>query len=210
MNRDGAVALMKQRLARFTGSVLDAYVIGELQAAQIRLEEAEFLPWFLRLSEQLSVNKGDRLIDLPTGFLLEIDGELPYCTRVSDGAARYLEKKDIRFLRARTNPSVEAAPRYYMLRTSKIDFGSPADAAYTLDMEYYTQDSLLTSGTSTNLWLRHAPDYLIAEAGIVLAGNYLKNDRAAQYFMSQVVQERQKLIKKTTARDDINVDYVRN
>jgi hypothetical protein len=156
----------------------------ELQAAVAtwitRSDQTANIPDFIKLYEadanrririrqnmtttQLTLTSGSASVNLPTGFLEEI--ELNY-NDTSDVLTRG-SFNDID--RNQTTDSQPARPAWYAITSSAITFETEADQTYTLNLRYYTKWDIATD--TTNWLLTNAPDaYLfgsIAEAAMLI------------------------------------------
>ena len=79
---------------------------------------------------------------------------------------------------------------------------------YDLKMRYYAHQPENVNDTDENVWLKHAADWLISETGIVIANNYLSNDRAAQGFNAMRGEAKARIEKLNTAREEANNERV--
>lgn len=170
MLRSAAVA----RIARGLGfrSGLDAIIVDALQEAQRKLEAGDKTrPRFLIQEDQTMIlTPGNHAIALPTGFLAIVDDQKPHFVGTSSNTPVFLSPKfyeDAVVAQIRTT-NVPRAPSIYVLRKSTIDFIATANTTYTFTWSYYKAAALLTTDIE-NEWLLGAPDWIIGEAGLIVA-----------------------------------------
>jgi len=167
MTRDEAVAQIQQRMGFHTG--LASEIQTALQQAQQQLEHGEELPWFLK-SEYATINTvaDEERVVVPTDFLRELeDDEWLYHY---DAAALLPEDEHIPLekvppLEGRWRYPGSGAPKLYSLDKDYIRIFPTPDDIYTLKMQYYKQDAVLSSNIE-NEWLKHRPFILIGLAGM--------------------------------------------
>lgn len=176
MDRDAAVTVMMRKLSFRTG--IEAACVTALQTAQRQLEARAYMlpnglttpmPWFLEVRDDpLTLVSGQNYIDLPDGFLAEIEEAPPYFYNLDDARVE-LAKANASLLNA-TFPAAGPPLGYYM--AGRRLYLSPApDDAYILYTSYYEADEVLTTNIENN-WLANMPDLLIGVAGEELAGDY--------------------------------------
>lgn len=202
MLRDDAVARIKRRLLYRSGSTIDADIVNALQDAQVRLEGRPFLPWFL-VSEVSSIltTSGEERIPLPTGFIREIEQDALWyynSAAATDEQWTPLMKDDLDALRS-AYPGVGAPKAYALLDDYFRIFPTP-DAAYTLKMIFYKEDTVLDTNVE-NGWLLHAPWLMIGEAGADIAAS-LGMEKAEMRFDKQAADAVRDLFIETTAREE--------
>jgi len=207
MTRDEVVTMLKARLSRFNDTTLDAKVILELKAAQSRLEGMAVLPWFL-VSERATTETiaGDERVQVPDDMIREVDEAALYY-RAANGAEYPLRKMDREDLAGRYAAEGDV-PRAYALQGEYFRLRPVPSKQITLVMSYYKKDEVLDDDIE-NGWLRHYPDLLMAEAGIILAAGYTKNKEALQLFTSMRSSELDRLMRNEQARKDANYEYMR-
>lgn len=197
---------MKFRLNRLTnGSTeLDNLIYSEMNAAQVRLEGAPILPWFLTSEEAyFDVTVDEERAELPLDFLREIETEnlrvqdLDTGTFYNDLIKGFLDESRRRF------PGT-GRPKRYVVSGMYIRLFPIPDKAYRIWMSYSMKQDEITAD-SENLWQKYMPDLIMAEAGIPLATS-LRNDGALALFTSLGQNERDRLMRESTAREQENFD----
>lgn len=205
MIRDTCVDIIAQRLGMRTD--LDDAILNEMQLVQeVTLEgTGAFLPWFLEsLDNALVTVLASTEIALPTDFLAEIEG-MPPALYVVDGTAQNWTDlhKDGRNTLLTKYPST-GAPAEYHITASTLHIFPRSDAVYAIRFSYYAKDSLTGD---ENLWLKYAPDLMIAETGAVMAGKYLQNAGMEAQFRTDAQSARARLFTKHEAMQHVNRRY---
>lgn len=183
-----------------------AQVLSELQTAQRRLEDDPSLPWFLLTdrSHHLLTQYEER-VRLPSDFVRENE-EDELRIKVSgeaDTSYTALQKDHWDSVPLPFRPGVYGRPKYFTIWGEYLILSPAPDRNdYQIQMTYWKRDNLF-SLTEENLWLRYAPDFLMAEAGITIA-LAIGNQSALQLFTSQRVQMKTLLHNQTIARQETN------
>lgn len=202
MLRDTAVATIARRLGNRTG--MESDIIAEMQLAQTTLEsDATIRPWFL-LTEIASTTAtaGEERLQLPSNFLAEYEEGTLF---VYDGT---LDDPWVELVKCPFDDNVKVAkgasgkPESYSLTGDYFRLFPTPDAAYTMKMLYFKQDTTLSSDVE-NQWLKYAPQLLIAETGITMAA-YLQNKIAHAMFSGLRDLERKRLLVENTSREVTN------
>ena len=152
-----AVLLIEGRIGQRVG--LDAFIQAEVRQAQQAMEEGEFLPWFLRVNEFITVTT--RSSALPTGFIREHDDGFYY-----NGKA--VVREDYATIAHEFFGSY-GSPRFYSITGNSIQLLPEPDQPYVLVAAYYKKDAVLVLPTDTNKWLTYASELMCSMAGIKLA-----------------------------------------
>jgi len=181
MTRDEAVARIKEGLEFRVGTGSDAAIVSRLVEAQRHLELGRTLPNFLVQEDQVLVaTAGSAAVDLPVGFIREVEGEgFHYFDVIEDEEVR-LEKVSVVEARSRFMDTDPGRPIAYVLRKATMLFYPERDISYSMTWSYYKQAALLTTNIE-NVWLLHNPDVLIGYAGWKMALD-LVNEKAAARF----------------------------
>lgn len=204
MLRDGAVSLIKRGLGyRSTG---DADIVETMQFVQTTLEHEAVLPWFL-ISELLSIATvtNEQRVLMPTGFLREIEeGALwRHDSSVSPAKWTELKKDDFDFLQVKQQGA--GPPQWYSLMGQYFRLYPTPDAVYPLKLVCYLADADLSTNIE-NLWLKHAPDILIADTGKGLAADLGNKDALKRYGTDSLIAHA-RLNTETEARMHANRSY---
>lgn len=207
MTRDEAVTFIQQTLGFRTDKVAEIRLA--LQQAQTKLENQEFLPWFL-ISEisSTSLAIGESRVAVPDDFIREADEEaLQWFNSTAEVDEQYvdLEKIDSDSQKAIYQSST-GEPEVYSLDGLYFRIAPIPDDTFTIKLKYYQRDTALTTNI-TNKWLTYAHDWLIGEAGMRLAPG-LRDKAAHGIFASMSAEGRAAAIKSSTAREVSNRRYV--
>ena len=205
MIRDTCVNIIAQRLGMRTD--LDDAILNEMQLVQEVVLEGTgaFLPWFLESTYSAQVTVLDSTdITLPTDFLAEIEGKPPalYVVDGTDQQWTDLHKDDLNVLLAKYPAA--GTPAEYVITVSHLRIFPRCDAVYNIKFAYYAKDAL---DGDENLWLKHAPDLMIAETGAVMAGKYLQNPEMETQFKNDAQNARTRLYTKHEAMQHTNRRY---
>ncbi len=196
MIRDDAVALLKGRLSKYSGTDLDANIVSEMQSIQENeLEGGDFLPWFLfNLAEQsISTTIGDPQVAVPTGFLMEWEeGEMwRYDASSSDIPRVPINKADYQDIHGLYPGSGE--PKGYDLQGDAFWFAPTPDAVYEYRFYAYMRDQVLSTNIE-NQWLKYASDWMIALVGAKIAGMYMRDTELSQMFLADAVTAKNRVM----------------
>lgn len=166
MLRDAAISIITSRLGE--RSDLTTLAIAEMQLIQTSLEQAPVLPWFLmKLQSGAYCTAGEEKVPVPSDFLRETeDGESCLWVQEEGGSPIPLVKNDYANVKARYPDA--GMPKQYALVADYFRFGPVPDAAYKLTMLYFAADAVLSTNIE-NLWLKNAPELMIALTGKKLA-----------------------------------------
>ena len=208
MLRDAAVDMMMKRLGNSNDLTLrDDIIIEMVQAQETVLEGDVLRPWFLVKEDQtLQTTIGLEEVPLPTDFLAlwELDGLYRFDAAVEDP---YIEmaREDWDEIKEFLNYSNK--PTHWDIVADNLRMRPLADAVYPLRFWYIMKDATLAGDYGTNnienLWLQHASDWLIGEAGFIIADQYLmmpKEKVAA--FAAQAARGRRRLYSQNVAMEE--------
>lgn len=159
---------------------LSATIVLRLQEAQDELEHGKTLPRFLIEEDAtLTLTVATNSVSLPTGFLREVDDELPRYTQSGATTPTFIKRKYFPDAREAYELDETGGPKVYSLRKSSLYFFPTADQTYSLTWSYYKKADPLTTNVE-NAWL--AADVgkwlLIGEAGFRVAKDL--RDQSAQ------------------------------
>ena len=150
----------------------ESVLFAELNAAQKRLESDPKieLPWFLQsLYSSWNTSDGVQELALPSGFLMLEDDIPPQYYDTSEAIWIDIGVSDVGFLRA--NYPGEGAPKAIALVGTQVLVFPIPDGAYNIRSYLYRRgDTIVKDGPETP-WLAEAPDLLIGEAGVIMAGD---------------------------------------
>ncbi len=213
MDRDAAVARIKSRLQRSTDTALDTSIINEMQfVQQYILEEGSFLPWFL-LTDYTDAGfitvANTETVAVPTNFLREAEeGALWIDNSADDPDAPWVEvpKDDYDALRNSSLYDGTGKPKRFALVGNNLYLKKTPDAAYLLRMLAFFKDTVLSTNIENN-WLKYAADWVIAETGVIMALNYIRDDIMTQAFAAQAGRARNRVHIENEARAHANRNY---
>lgn len=215
MLRDAAVDLLMARLGKRRDTTLKDSIIGEMVFVQETLLEGNAtLLWFLLSSTTTVVTVADdESITLPSDFLQEWESGGLYIQN-TDGTEKELIRDDWDIIKSEANVvgsnlSGTAKPTHYDLAGDSILLRAIPDAVYSIKFRFYARQTSLTGvyGDAANIennWLKHASDWLIAETGVIIAGQYLQSSKMVGVFQTQAQTALDRLIKKNTAFEESN------
>lgn len=166
MTRSEAVIQIQEGIG-FRTDLVDNIVL-KLKEAQRLFESGRTLPFFLKFEDQpLVIPVGSANVDLPSGFIKEVENESLRIIDPVSSEKRFLEKfidLDM-MIRSLTGPTVpDGYPKAYMIRNTGITFLPNRNVETTATWSYYKQDVVLDNDVE-NGWLRYAPDAMIGKAG---------------------------------------------
>lgn len=207
-----AMKLLKQRLGRFTSgpSNLEDFMLDEIQAAQLRLEDGPELPWFMKTrSTGFQTFPGSEVVNLPPNFIrLRDEFDVPVQIEV-DGEWRRLLVHS--YDQVWENLSGTGTPMAVAVDGPTLTLHPVPDKVYRLKIGYYKKEFLPDPDSVVNNgWLEWAMDLLIAEAGWMLATNYMKNPEAAQTFMQWAIRAKERLFEQSVAYEVAAVESWEN
>ena len=211
MDRDSAVALLKLRLGNNALASLDALIVTEMQFVQRTiLEQGPFKPWFLETNGLVTSVASTRAASLPSDFIKEVDEQAfwRYGTYPDELSLVEMEKGDADNLSYLYGEESKAPTTYTLYGEGSVELYPLPDDAYTFKLYYYAHDTVLSSNIENN-WLKHAPDLLIAETGIIIAEQYIQSPEMGATFEKAKQRAERRLVSHDTARKEANHDRVR-
>lgn len=209
MNVSDCLDLLMSRLGNRMEAGLRATCLSEMKLFQrTKLEKGPTLPWFI-LSETASSNTtaGERRLALPDDFLREDDESRVYLITAA-GKKIELEKGEYAELTAMEDSSEneaesEGQPTHYALKGNYFHLFPTPDQVYTVQFRYYAkQDDPTDTTSSENAWFEHAPDLIIAEVGVVVAGQHIQDIEKVALFQTQANEARARMFVEATAREE--------
>lgn len=203
-----ALQILKQRLGRGTNasSQFESWMLGELVAAQTRLEKLPETPSFL-LTERsyIDVTEGEERVILPSDFLKENEDDDMQIEETTNATFTNLKKDSLDRMRRLYPTPGTGLPQTYCFQGAYFRIRPvPNLATYRMWMTYYATQPAPALEVE-NIWLRLWPDLLIAEAGIPLATT-LRNEVALSLFSNMKIAEIKKLSDDETAKKEENRD----
>lgn len=203
-------------LSRVNDASLTAKLIIELVAAQERLEQEAFLPEFLYANQTISAVADE--VDFATALTRFIRlhnnaGGVTYATNDSTALESYLklrrfdEREQLlqRFPGALGTGGVVSG--YFMVDTKVTLRPYPsASIPQSLKIHYYRGEATQPAAGNTNLWTQKAGDYLLGNAGKIIATS-LRDQTALQVFQGLEATGKARLIKKVLGDEAADQDY---
>ena len=204
MLRSAAVTRI-QRILGFR-SDLDTAIVDALKDAQVKLEEAAFLPWFLLADiSDLATIADNEQVNFPADYIRESeDTALWYYDSSADEDVRWTELKKayVDTLREIYQDTTDE-PAAYANGTTYFIIKPTPDAVYVLKLGSYYANATVLSSDVENSWLEHVPDLLIGKAGMLVATS-IRDQVAYGQFQIMERDGRIEMIKQDTARDMAN------
>ena len=75
-------------------------------------------------------------------------------------------------------------------------------SVYTLRLMYMKKDDAIAAGTTENLWLTWASDWIMTETGYILASTYVIMPAIAQAFQLERTEAARRVMGDTVARNE--------
>ncbi len=202
MNRGDAVARVRAGLSfRTSSTTLNAEIVEALQKSQRLREMGKTLPWFLKVEDDsLSFTLNDPSIDLPVDFIREIADENLWWDGDDSNDRRELQKIDFAQGRRLYIEPTNLTPVAYALRKDSLYLFPTPDFSGTLTWSYYGRDAILDDDADENEWLSHAPDLMVADAGVIVAAD-LSDDKALAKFQALSAREEKALLGEIIERE---------
>lgn len=190
MLRSEAIGIIKRGLG--FRQTQDSSIIAALQSAQRTLELGHTLPsWLLVYDQPIAVTANNAAITLPTRFLrFHDDYQLYY---VNSGSANvfiprknYTEAYEAYVASGEEDDSAvidttNQYPSVFVPRGKATALLLPTPTvSFTAYLTFYQGAAILNSDVE-NAWLLNAPDYLIGEAGMQVAGDLRDKDALSRF-----------------------------
>lgn len=207
------VSRAKFILSRRNNAPIEADIIAELAAAQSRLEGEKWLPDFLYTVEEFDADA--EMMNLETEFphylrLHHNAGGIMKLTTATDEPFVKLTRYDDRAMLLREHPGELVAGGecfgYFMVDTLVTLRPRPtASVIQRLQVHFYEGEATAPAAGNSTLWTQKAGDYLLGEAGIVLAQS-LRDKEAMSLF--QILRDRDKarLLGKSVGDEQADAD----
>lgn len=199
MNGDAAINIIMQRLGNRSDTELRTNVLAEMVLTQsTTLEQSVLLPWFLVTDTNvapanLTWTANSERVALPTNFI-GFDDDLQCGVWLQD----VLDTSSDPWLALARRPYVSLkafsknvdddstdTPYAFDILNGYLYLRPIQTANQTLRLIYLAADTAPTDTAAENLWLKHAPDLVIAETGIVMAQNYILDQEMVAGFNDQ-------------------------
>lgn len=202
-----AQAVLKGRLGNYSSTALDAAIITEMNLAQRDLmEQGKFKPWFLLTESSTAVNTVDEeRLSVPLDFITEWEEGALKWKEQTESVYIDLEKDDYDFLRARYHRAdTQGSPKGYALANDNFLIVPVPTKVYDWKMRYYAHQPPNLVPGDENAWLKNAASWLIAETGIIIANNYVRDKMAAQGFLAMKTEAMARLRDHDVGRAEAN------
>lgn len=213
MTRDEARELIAAKLGFRTD--LNTTIDLELQLVQSETLETdhEFKPWFLFTDYQDAAFKTAVNVDyvtLPTDFLLQIEDHFLYFQEPEATGLEFpwtpIRANLLNQIMAQID--MDGVPSFCSIQGSRLYIRPTPQEVYTLRLFYYRKDAPLT-GNITNLWLTHAPSWLINATAAKIASEYLQDEAAAATLANAAAVHRKRVWLETEARMNTGLDLLK-
>lgn len=212
MTGQDAMNLVMARLAGRSNATLRTDLLTEMNQVQsVTLEQGEILPWFLITTDAtLALTIATRALSLPSNFLRELEEDTLVEIQDSTGVWNSMTKRTYEENRKQYDDAdTSDLPRYYSIVGSEILVFPLPTVASPVRLRYFaSQDVVADTATSTtNGWLAHASDLLIAETVLIGSSQYLYEDADKILIRQGAVQRaRTRLHNANVAREEANMN----
>lgn len=213
MNRGQVIALIGKRLGNRTDLGADILIEMDLAQATALERNGRIVPWFLETEiASAPTTPGDERLPIPTDFAMEKETGGLFIYDASLGTEPWvkLTKDDYDALLAEFQDQ-QTRPKKYSLGGQYFRLKPTPDAVYTVKQIYFatvTAPSLLANDNTDNLWLRYAPDLMIAVVAKVMAEKYLQDRELGASFDGDITRAWDRLNSETEAQQHTNREYV--
>lgn len=221
MTRDEAIDLILMRCGmRQNDKVLQRACVLEMALAQAtKCERASFKPWFLLSENSTTITMpGENRVPVPKDFLQEYEEGALRMRRWEEDSEETPGYRPPPFQRLVKEDVDDAGdvfeytnrPRTYSIVNGYFVILPIPDFTYMLRMRYYKSAPQLKepygeeAQVTSNVWLEHAPDWIIGETGAVIAGQYIKDEATAAQFRAQADAARSAIMIEHVAREEAN------
>jgi hypothetical protein len=206
MTPNDMVTLIKARLANSNDATLDALIITVANVVQERLEQSPQLPWFLRTDTNvdgtnLSTVASDENVSLPSDYLRE-DEEQEYGLFLYDEDAEDPWPGLTRDTYSIIKKSFlgEGTPSHFDIIGTTLYLRKIPNEIFTLRMIYFKSDDAIAAGTTENLWMSNASDWIMSEVGLIIASTVVVIPTIAASFKEEAQRAQRRIKIETTAR----------
>lgn len=204
MTRDEVVQILGWRLG--DRSDMAERIIAEMKFVQrSKLEQREWLPWFLETELAVAeTTVGEARVELPDDFLGEIEEQHLWIELEAGQPTQELIKMEYDEAKRRfPEPGVPVA---YAVTGKYLHLFPTPLQVYQLSMRYYAADADMAAANVETLWLKYAPDLVIAEVGELVARKHIQNGALADSFAKDAVVALATLYARHTARQEVNME----
>lgn len=207
MTPDDLVTTIKGRMLNNTDASLDALIIKEANIVQKYLGQGDFLPWFLFV-DTLPANillksvATSEFADIPCDFirLAEEFSKVMFVQEPESGNWLPMDQDDYSLLQ--TKYMATGIPRHFDMLGTTLYLRNVPDQVYNLRMLYYKEDEAIEAGSSENLWMQFASDWILAEVGIIMSTQYVSLPKISEIFIKQAIRAKARVSTDTIARKE--------
>lgn len=203
------ITLLMSRLGRKTNTAVRALIVDEINVQIDELEAGSFLPWFLEASSSVGISQGISTSALPAGFIREVEGSRPKVVKDADGTESVPRKRRAEQLeQLGLNVDDQGTPTRYAISGSSLLTWPAADGSYTFYIPSMIKTTDVTdSNAALNLWIQHAPNYILGLVGAVMAQFHIGDPVRVKAFLETSTRARVELIASNEARQSTNMNY---
>jgi len=208
MTPNALVTMVKARLANSNDAGLDSLIIDVANVAQERLERSPEIPWFLFADTDVAGTNlvtvaSTETVALPSNFLREPEDLEHYLWREdTDQSDPWIEMHKDDYSRIKKDLTGEGKPTGFDVLGNNLYLRQIPDAAYNLRLMYMKRDEAIVAGTTENLWLTWASDWIMAETGYIMASTYIILPIVAQAFQQERSEAAARIMGDTVARNE--------
>lgn len=213
MIKEKLLQILKSRVGSRNYPDADEMLLLELELAQRDDLEANgrATPWFL-YSESATINTtiGEERIKLPGDFLREIEEGTLSIYWEELGKFVEVVRDDYDTLSAKFLYSAPGRPTHYALEGHYFRLFPRPDNIYTIRMRYVQMDvsPVIVDNDKENLWMKWAPNLLLAVAGRRFAALHLLNVNLAAVFEGEETKSWDRLVTQSVARKNTNRKFI--
>lgn len=202
--------LLMSRLGNRTESELRNTCLSEMELVQsTKLEQGPIKPWFLITEATDAVlTPNERRLQVPDDFLSELEEEGSLYIIDENGKEHELIKKawDENVSWHGLDATSDLPKNYSLVGGYFMIFPIPLQAR-TVRMRYYASQPAPQDNNNENVWLKHASDLLIAETGLVMAGQHVQLDPdKVQRFQEMIGPAWDRINRENVSRAEANID----
>lgn len=171
--------LLMFRLGNRTEADLRAACLLEMKMAQqVKLEQGPIKPWFIISEETEAVmTPNERRLEVPDDFIMELEEESSLYIVDENGKQHELVKKtwDENVGWHGLDSTADLPENYSLVGMYFMIFPIPLQAR-TVRLRYYARQAVVADDNTETTWTRHAPDLILAEAGLSVAQKHIQID----------------------------------
>ena len=202
MLRDQLIKILAWRLGDRTD--MNPRALAELDYVQeVVLEQNAWTPWFLEKPlVDVQIQVGESSFPLPADYLGEIDDAVVRLVDPNTAGILFCQKEAVEDL-SRFVATAEA-PYAFSVGLESVQLSSPVATTYNVEWRYAAKDALMSAAPDETLWLKYAPDLVLAALGVELAGKHLQNAGLVALFQADLTTAWARLQHLDTAKREQN------